>query len=248
MFTDNRFTRRRLLSALSLYPAARLLSGQQGPPAAQEQAPKYSADVKVVNLFATVRNKSGKIINTLTKNDFLLDEEGRPQTIKFFERESSLPLYLGMMVDTSGSQRRVLDAERSACFHFLDRILRPNQDRVFIMQFDSAVQMRQELTSSRNKLDDALAFVDSETFRQLQVQHGGGTLLYDAVVRASKEAMKPLSGRKALIVLSDGVDFGSEETLQMAVEAAQVADTLVYSILFSDAGAYAVLVRTAREY
>jgi VWFA-related protein len=144
------------------------------------------------------------------------------------------------MVDTSGSQRRVLDAERSACFHFLDRVLRGNQDQVFIMQFDSAVQLRQALTSSRNKLDDALTLVDSETFKQLQIQHGGGTLLYDAVVRASTEVMKPLRGRKALIVLSDGVDLGSEESLPSSLEAAQRADTLIYSILFSDSGAYGI--------
>jgi len=89
VFTHNKFTRRGLLSALSLFPAARLLSAQQSP--AAEQAPKYSTDVKLVNLFATVRDKSGKIVKDLTKDNFQLDEEGRGQTIKFFERESSLP-------------------------------------------------------------------------------------------------------------------------------------------------------------
>ena len=124
VFTENKLTRRSLLSAFSLLPTARLLSGQQqqSPPA--EQVPKYSADVKVVNLFATVRDKSGKIVKDLTKDDFVLDEEGRPQTIKFFERESSLPLNLGMMVDTSGSQARVLGDERSAGLKFFDQILR----------------------------------------------------------------------------------------------------------------------------
>jgi VWFA-related protein len=142
------------------------------------------------------------------------------------------------MVDTSASQRRVLDAERSACFHFLDRVLRPKQDRVFVMQFDTAVVLRQALTASLKQLDDALTLVDSETLHHLQLQHGGGTLLYDAVVKASRDVMKPLTGRKALIVLSDGVDFGSEETIASAVEASQRAETLVYSILFSDSGAY----------
>ena len=203
--------------------------------------PTFSTDVKVVNVLATVRAKNGELIRSLTKDDFSLAEDGRPQTIRYFSPESDLPLTLGLMVDTSASQRRVLDAERGACFHFLDRVLRGNQDRVFIMQFDSAVELRQELTSSRQKLDDALALVDSETVRQLQIQHGGGTLLYDAVVKASTEIMKPLRGRKALIVLSDGVDFGSEETLPAAVEAAQHTETLSYSILFSDAGAYGIL-------
>src|SRR5580700_9184417 len=232
-FPHGRWDRRRfvLTAAAAFYPLARL-SGQDA---------QFSTDVKVVNLLATVRSKNGEIVLGLTKDDFSLSENKRPQTIRYFSRESDLPLTLGLMVDTSASQRRVLDAERAACFHFLDRVLRGNQDRVFIMQFDSAVELRQELTSSRQKLDDALALVDSETLRQLQIQHGGGTLLYGAVVKASKEVMKPLSGRKALIVLSDGVDFGSEETLPSAVEAAQRAETLSYSILFSDAGAYGIL-------
>ena len=103
-------TRRSLLSALSMLPAARLLRGQQ-----QEQAPpSFSTDVKVVNLFATVRDKKGDIVRDLTKNDFLLDEDGRPQTISYFSRETDLPLTLGLLIDTSMSQRRVLGQERTA--------------------------------------------------------------------------------------------------------------------------------------
>jgi VWFA-related protein len=109
------------------------------------------------------------------------------------------------------------------------------------MQFDTGIQIRQPLTSSIHKLDDAMAYVDSETMRQLRMQDGGGTLLYDAVVRAADEIMKKQTGRKALIVLSDGVDFGSEATLNDAVEAAQRADTLIYSILYSDPDAYGIL-------
>jgi VWFA-related protein len=230
-FAKGRCGRRRFLlaAASALCPWPRM-SGQE--------VPSFSTDVKVVSVLATVRNKSGGLVHGLTKDDFTLSENKRPQTIRYFSQESDLPLTLGLMVDTSASQRRVLDAERTACFHFLDRVLRPNQDRVFIMQFDSAVLLRQPVTASRNQLDAALALTDSETLKQLQIQNGGGTLLYDAVVRASKEVMKPLKGRKALIVLSDGVDFGSEETISSAVEAAQTAETLSYSILFSDAGAY----------
>ena len=153
---------------------------------------------------------------------------------------SELPLTLGLMVDTSGSQRRVLDAERGASLRFLDGVVR-DKDEVFIMQFDSAVQMRQALTSSVGKLEDPLGEVDTETMRQLRMQHGGGTLLYDAVVRASDEIMRKQTGRKGLIVLSDGVDVGSYGTLQDAVEAAQRADTLIYSILYADPNAYGVL-------
>ena len=205
-----------------------------------QQEPVFSAEVKVVNVLATVRTKTGSLVGNLTQDNFLLAEDGRPQTIRYFARESDLPLTLGLMVDTSGSQGRVLDAERGASLRFLDQVVREGKDRAFIMQFDSSVQMRQPLTSSVAKLEDALAYVDTETRRQLRMQHGGGTLLYDAVVQASDGVMKKLSGRKALIVLSDGVDIGSYGTLQDAVEAAERADTLIYSILYSDPGAYGI--------
>ncbi len=212
--------------------AARKAGGQ-----AQDQ-PVFSTDVKVVNVLATVRSKTGTLVGTLSQDDFALSEDKRPQAIRYFSRETDLPLTLGLMVDTSGSQRRVLDAERGASLRFLDQVVRPNKDKVFIMQFDSAVQIRQSLTNLVGKLDDALAYVDSETMNQLRMQGGGGTLLYDAVAQASNTVMKKLTGRKALIVLSDGVDYGSYGTLKDAVEAALKADTLIYSILYSDPGAY----------
>jgi VWFA-related protein len=203
-----------------------------------QQGPTYSAEVKVVNVLATVRDKQGGLIRDLTKDDFSLSENGRPQSIRYFSRESDLPLTLGLMVDTSMSQRRVLDAERGASFRFLDEVLREEKDQVFIMQFDMAVRTCQELTSSRKKLDDALAFVDTPTFNELRNQYGGGTLLFDAIVAASKDVMQSQKNRKALVVLSDGVDNGSDAALVAATEAAQRADTVVYSILFSDANAY----------
>src|ERR1039457_3880207 len=164
-----------------------------------QQEPTFAAEVRVVNVRATVRKKTGSLVGNLSQDDFLLVEDGRPKTIRYFARESDLPLTLGLMVDTSGSQRRVLDAERGASLRFLDQVVREGKDRAFIMQFDSSVQMRQALTSSVAKLENALAYVDTETRRQLSMQHGGGPLLYDAVVRASDEVMKKLSGRKALI-------------------------------------------------
>jgi len=225
------FTRRELLQGAAALGGVRLARGQD--------TPVFSTEVRVVNVLATVRNKTGSLVGSLSQEDFSLSEDGRPQTIRYFARESNLPLTLGLMVDTSGSQRRVLGAERGASLRFFDQVVREKQDQVFIMQFDSAVQMRQALTSSVAKLEDALAYVDTESAAQLRIQHGGGTLLYDAVVRAS-EVMKKLTGRKALIVLSDGVDLGSYLTLKDAVDAAQRADTLVYSILYSDSGAYGV--------
>lgn len=208
--------------------------------AARGQDAVFTTEVKVVNIFATVRDKSGKFIRDLGKEDFSLTENGRSQSIRYFSRESDLPLILGLMIDTSMSQQRVLDAERGACLRFLDQVLRETKDKVFIMQFDMGVYLRQELTSSSKSLDDTLPFVDTPSRRELQAQSGGGTRLYDAVEKASREIMSHQSGRKALIVLSDGVDDASEASLALAIEAAQRADAIVYSILFSDAGFYGV--------
>ena len=203
-----------------------------------QESPTFSSEVKVVNLLATVHDKRGALVRDLTKDDFSLMEDRRPQTIRYFSKESDLPLTLGLMVDTSMSQAKVMDAERGASLRFLDQVLRESKDQVFIMQFDMAIQLRQELTSSRRKLNEVLPYVDTPTRRELQNQDGGGTLLFDAIVKASQTIMKNQRGRKALIVLTDGVDFGSEATVATAVEAAQKADTLIYSILFSDSGAY----------
>ena len=244
-------SRRSLLSALALLPAARLLRGQQADTT-------FSADVKVVNLLATVRDKQGQIVRDLTKEDFLLDEDGRPQTISYFSRENNLPLTLGLLVDTSGSERRMIPEERRASLRFIEQVLRPDKDQAFVIHFDFEVELLEDLTNSREKLERALDQLDSSQ-PQLQRQQqgggypgggypgggqrggrgrGGGTDLYDAVYLAGDELMKKQKGRKALILLSDGVDTGSKETLGSAVESAQRADTLVYSILFEDPNGY----------
>jgi VWFA-related protein len=199
-----------------------------------QDEPTFSTDVKVVNILATVRTKSGQIVNDLTKDDFSLLENGHPEAIKYFSRESDLPLTIGLMVDTSMSQARVLESERSASFQFVDQVLREGKDKVFVTQFDMAVLTRQELTSSRRDLEQSLPFVDTPSRNELRSQRGGGTLLFDAVVRASREIMSGQRNRKAMIILSDGGDNGSDETLTSAIEAAQRADTLIYSIYFAD--------------
>jgi VWFA-related protein len=214
--------------------------------------------VKVVNVPVTVRDKHGKIVNTLTKDDFVLEEDGRPQTLHYFSQESSLPLTLGLLVDTSMSQRRVLGQERTASSSFIDHMLRPDKDKAFLIHFDHEVELDQDLTSSQEKLRSALESLQSPQFTQTSggnssgqgsggypggrrsggQQNGGGrgagTLLYDAVYLASDELMKKQSGRKALIILSDGDDRGSKESLRTAIETAQRADTIIYSILFKD--------------
>ena len=218
-----------------------------------QQQPKIAVEVKTVSVLATVRDKHGKIVPDLTKDDFVLDEDGRPQVINYFAREKDVPLRLGLLVDTSLSQRRVLEQERSASYAFLDNLLRADKDVAAVINFDRDVTLLQDFTSSRPKLQAALQQLETP---QMDTQggrgthqrggggsggggrRGGGTLLYDAVYLASDELMSKQQGRKALIILSDGVDHGSKETLAQAIETAQRADTVVYSILFSDEEAY----------
>jgi len=243
-------TRRGFLLSTGVFAADRGMRGQ-------DEAATFSTDVKVVSVLATVTTKKGQIIRDLAKDDFVLAENGHRQTIRYFSRETDLPLTIGLMVDTSLSQQKVMDAERGASIRFLDQVLRPGKDQVFVMQFDLAVLTRQTLTSSFRELDEAIAKVDTPSRDELEHQFGGGTLLYDAVSQASKDFMQRQQGRKALIVLTDGVDTGSDATLADAIDAAQRADTLVYSILFSDAGYYSlsfegtkgrgVLMRMSRE-
>jgi VWFA-related protein len=212
----------------------------------QQQQPTISVDVKVVNVLASVRDKHGAVVHNLAKDDFVLEEDGRQQNIRYFSKESDLPLTLGLLVDTSLSQRRVLDQERSASYTFLGRMLREDQDTAFIIHFDFEVELLQDLTSSHQKLEDALKLVQPpDMSRQVsrggqpgQRRRGGGTLLYDAVFLASDELMKKQQGRKALVILTDGVDTGSQLSLETAIESAQRADTIVYCILFKDDDAY----------
>src|SRR5215469_15627590 len=143
-----------LISAASLLAALRARAQQPAAPEPGADAgpdASFTTGIKVVNVFATVRGKNGALIRDLTKDDFALLENGRPQIIRYFSRETDLPLSLGLMIDTSLSQGKVLEAERGASLRFLDQVLREDKDRVFVMQFDLAVLMRQEFTNSHNK-------------------------------------------------------------------------------------------------
>jgi VWFA-related protein len=241
------------LSRLSLLLFAVLLLLTDLPVRSQESAP-ITLNINAVNLLATVRDKHGNIVRNLTKDDFVLEQEGKPQTITYFAKESDLPLTLGLLVDTSMSQRHVLDQERAASRTFLDQIFRADKDKAFIIQFDREVTLLQDLTSSRKKLQAAIDQVAAPQFSQASNggssgggggggrgshgRGGGGTLLYDAVFLASDELMKKQQGRKAVVILTDGVDHGSKETLEEAIATAQRADTLVYCILFADKEGY----------
>jgi len=229
-------------------------------PVRSQQSAPITLDVNAVNLLATVRDKKGDIVRNLTKDDFTLEQDGKPQTITYFAKESDLPLTLGLLVDTSMSQRRVLDQERAASRTFLEQVLRVDKDKAFVIQFDREVTLLQDLTSSREKLQAAIDQIAAPQFSQggsggssgsgggssggggggrgSHGYGGGGTLLYDAVFLASDELMKKQKGRKAVIILTDGVDHGSKENLEEAIATAQRADTLVYCILFADKEGY----------
>jgi VWFA-related protein len=239
---------------------------QSPAPSQDQEKPKVTLQVKTVSVIASVRDKKGKIVNNLTQGDFAIDEDGRPQTINYFAKESDAPLRLGLLIDTSLSQRNVLDAERDASYKVLDNLLRVDKDLAFIIKFDREVELLRDFTADRNKLQAALHDVQSPSFGQGGGNRGGnrggtgggpvwsgsggssggggqrrgggghggaGTLLYDAVYLASDELMSKQQGRKALIILSDGVDHGSKETVDEAIETAQRADTVVYSIFYT---------------
>ncbi len=215
---------------------------------AQEPAATVAVDVKVVTLPVTVRDKHGKIVRDLAKDDFTLQEDGRPQTIKYFSQETNLPLTLGLLVDTSRSQDKVLDSERNASRSFIDQMLVQPKDKAFLIHFDREVELLQDLTASREKLQSALELLKISSDRGSSndpndpsnspsgsgSHRGGGTQLYDAVYLASNELMKKQQGRKAFVILSDGVDRGSKTYLESAIESAQRSDTVVYSIYFAE--------------
>jgi VWFA-related protein len=232
----------------------------QQPQTAQQsaQAP-IAVEVKVVNILATVRDKKGALVSMLGQDDFVVDEDGHTQTITYFARDTDLPLTVGLLVDTGGSQRTVISDERDASQAFLDDILRPDKDKAFLIHFDHEVELLQDLTNSREKLQKALDQMNQPQFAQpgqnpnqnsQQYPQGGypgggggrrggggyaagGAQLYDAIYLASEDVIKKQQGRKALIVLSDGVDHGSKESLLTAIETAQRADTIVYAIYFA---------------
>ena len=190
----------------------------------------------------TVRDKHGAIVPNLTKDDFTLTEDGRPQVIKYFNHDASLPLTLGLLVDTSMSQRNVLDSERTASQHFLDQMMTNARDRAFLIQFDREVDLLADVSADKSKLRAAVDQLGAPQFSNTSDtqdadnngghHYGGGTTLYDAIYLASDEVMKKQPDRKALIVLTDGVDRGSKESLFSAIEAAQRANTVVYAIYF----------------
>ncbi|MGA3343860.1 MAG: VWA domain-containing protein [Terracidiphilus sp.] len=224
-------------------------------PASSQPVATLKVQVREVVLPVTVRDKKGALVATLKVGDFTLTEDGRPQTIKSFTRETNLPFRLGLLVDTSRSVSGAMEEERKSAGKFVDTMLpeKPNPipDQAFLIHFDHEVELLEDFTASRDKLHHELDDMgpsraaqnsnqgpetsgdDNGGRTQGQGRGGrGGTQLYDAIFLASDELMKPKDGRKALVVFSDGVDRGSKETLNDAVDAADRAGVAVYTIYF----------------
>ncbi len=201
------------------------------PLAWTQDTPSFKVEVDLVNILATVRDEQGRLVNSLSKEDFILQEEGRSQAIEYFSSETDLPLTLGLLVDTSMSQSRILEQERQASYQFLEDILRPESDLAFVMSFDVEAQLLENLTPSQKQL---LAALESLQVPTRTGRSGAGTVLYDSIFLAADEILKFESGRKAMIVISDGVDFGSIVDLDQAIETAQRNDSIIYTVRYYD--------------
>ncbi len=234
-------------------------STQQSPPtqAAPDQKPEdsqqptetFKIGVNVVQLFFNVKDKHGALIPNLTRDDFEIYEDGSKQNLKYFSPETNLPLTLGILIDTSGSQLRVLDMEKEVGGAFLKQIL-TDKDEAYVMDFNVDADLVQDFTRDVHRLQTALNKVKINSGvvfgTNLPGAGGGpvptadqrGTVLYDAVYLSAHDMLAKEVGRKAMILLTDGEDEGSRLKLQDAIEAAQKADAIVYVLLCADRGFY----------
>jgi len=240
-----------LCSAVLALSAQSLPAAQSTSNADQDQSvDTLKVNVDVVQLFFNVKDKRGALIPSLAKSDFNIFEDGKPQTIKYFTAESNLPLTLGILIDSSGSQQRVLGMEKEVGSAFLNEILRP-KDEAFVISFDVDVNLLQDFTNSshllRAALDQAKINAPPSSCGGVPGLGGGplpcsstpkGTVLYDAVYLAAHDELAREVGRKAMILLTDGQDEGSKLRIADAIEAAQKADSICYVLLIADRGFY----------
>jgi VWFA-related protein len=216
---------------------------QQTKPA-DDTAATIKVDVDIVNILASVRDKKGALIPNLEKNDFTVLEDGKPQEIKYFTKETDLPLTIGLLIDVSGSQRNLIEIERNAASQFFSKVLR-KKDEAFLISFGEEAELLQDYTGSPQLLTRGLG--------DLRVSSGAGgfgpgpvptmgqprgTVLYDAVYLAANEKLKTEVGRKVIVVITDGEDQGSRLSMNQAIEAAQKSDVVIYSIYYYDPSAY----------
>jgi VWFA-related protein len=225
--------------------------GAQAPADAQKpednQSPNETlkVNVNVVGLFFNVKDKHGTLLPNLTKNDFDVLEDGKPQTIKYFAADSNLPLTLGILIDSSGSQVNVLDMEKQVGGAFLRQIL-TDKDEAYVIDFNVDATLVQDYTRDVHLLQAAMNKVRINS--GVSGMGGGpvptapgsqaGTVLYDAVYLSANDMLSKEVGRKAMILLTDGEDEGSRLKIQEAIEAAQKADAIIYVLLCADRGFY----------
>lgn len=239
--------RRKVLAALLMVLATIVMAlgaappamRQQNPPAPQEP-PTLKVSTDVVNVLAIVKDKKGHLIPDVNKEDFQVLEDNNPQEIRYFSKQTDTPLTLGILVDTSPSQERVLSIEQEEAKSFIGQVIKP-KDLAFVLHFDVEVELLQDFTSDKKMLSKAIdetvingggGGVLPGTFPTSAGQ--GATHLYDAVYLAATDLLKNEVGRKVIILLTDGEDQGSKEKLQTALEAAQRSDLIIYSIEVSD--------------
>jgi VWFA-related protein len=193
---------------------------------------RITVRVELVNVLVTVTDKKNRLITNLTKDDFRIFEDGRPQQIRFFSRETDLPLRIGMLIDTSNSIRGRLHFEQEAAIDFLNEVLRPGKDSAFVVAFDVEPQLIQDYTDDVEKLSNAIN----------GLQAGGVTTLYDAIFFACKEKLyifpppEPYL-RRVIIVISDGQDNQSVHTRDEAIAMAQTAEVTLFAISTNRSGA-----------
>lgn len=224
---------------LAVLAGVALLATGQQPPPPPPSGGTLRVEVEVVNVYCTVKDTRGALVTDLAAIDFEVREDGKKQELRYFARETDRPLTLGLLVDTSGSQVRVLPVEKQTMTQFLRQVLRAS-DLALLITFDLDVDLLQDFTSEADQLELALhrarinAPGNPVNPGPLPTSGTIGTRLYDAVYLATKQKLGPEVGRKALIVISDGMDFGSQVTLKQAIEAAQRADTMIYTIGVAD--------------
>src|SRR5215469_6073280 len=210
----------------------------------QGDVPTFRKNVNLVNVYFTVKDNHGALIPNLNKDQFDVLENGKPQTIKYFNAETNLPLTLGLLIDSSGSMQRMLDTEKIVAADFLRKVI-TDKDLGFIISFDINVDLLQDLTSDVHLLNAGLkqakinigggsGGIPGLGQGPVPISHPKGTLLYDAVYLASDEVLGKQVGRKAMVLLTDGNDEGSRLKLRDAIEAAQKADAICYVLLMHD--------------
>jgi VWFA-related protein len=209
-----------------------------------QDAPTIKVDVDVVNILFTVRDSHNGLVGNLEKNDFTLFEDNKQQDIKYFNRETDLPLTIGLLVDVSASQGNLIDIEKNAASQFFGHVLR-KQDLAFLISFGSDAELLQDYTSSPSLLRHGLDGLQvNSDVGGLQpgpvptINHPKGTILYDAVYLAAHDQLKGQVGRKVLVLITDGEDQGSSYKIQDAIEAAQRADAIIYGFYYVDRAFY----------